>query len=59
MEKIFYYFCVNAEQYSQIQIDSTYIKAHQHSAGAKKKRLGAGNKEIKRGFYKQNSCSNK
>ena len=37
MEKIFNYFCANAEQSSQIQIDSTYVKAHQHSAGAKKK----------------------
>ena len=37
MEKIFNYFCVNAKQSSQIQIDSTYVKAHQHSAGAKKK----------------------
>ena len=37
MEKIFNHFCVNAEQSSQIQIDSTYVKAHQHSAGVKKK----------------------
>ncbi len=37
MEKIFHYFCFNVKDFSQIQIDSTYIKAHQHSAGAKKK----------------------
>lgn len=37
IEKIFHYFCSNSKEYSQIQIDSTYIKAHQHSAGAKKK----------------------
>ena len=33
---------------SQIQIDSTYIKAHQHSAGAKKKtsrKRGLANRE--------------
>ncbi len=36
MEKIFKKFSPEAEQTSQIQIDSTYIKAHQHSAGAKK-----------------------
>ena len=46
MEKIFNYFCANAEQSSQIQIDSTYVKAHQHSAGAKKRGIGGGNRKI-------------
>lgn len=36
MEKIFKKFSPAAEQTFQIQIDSTYVKAHQHSAGAKK-----------------------
>ena len=48
MEKIFNYFCVNAKQSSQIQIDSTYVKAHQHSSGAKKRGLEARNRKIKR-----------
>ena len=46
MEKIFNYFCANAEQSSQIQIDSTYVKAHQYSAGAKKRGIGGGNRKI-------------
>ncbi len=37
IEKIFHYFCFNTKDFSQMQIDSTYIKAHQHSTGAKKK----------------------
>ena len=37
IEKIFHYFCFNAKDFSQMQIDSTYIKAHQHSARAKKR----------------------
>ena len=41
MEKIFNYFCVNAKEYSQIQIDSIYVKVHQHNTGAKKKGLGS------------------
>ena len=48
IEKIFNYFCANAKEASQIQIDSTYIKAHQHSAGAKKKtsrKRGLANRE--------------
>ena len=50
MEKIFNYFCANAEQSSQIQIDSTYVKAHQHSAGAKKMGLGQGIGKSRGGF---------
>ena len=42
IEKIFHYFCSNSKEYSQIQIDSTYVKAHHHSAGAKKRGLGQG-----------------
>ena len=59
MEKIFNYFCANVKGYSQIQIDSTYVKAHQHSAGAKKRGIRARNREIMRRLYKQNSCSNR
>ena len=51
MEKIFHYFCFNAKDFSQIQIDSTYIKAHQHSAGAKKRGLGTGDSKIKRRMH--------
>lgn len=50
MEKIFNYFCANAKGYSQIQIDSTYVKAHQHSAGAKKRGLGQGIGKSRGGF---------
>ena len=37
IEKIFKYFSSNAKEAFEMQIDATYIKAHQHSAGAKKK----------------------
>lgn len=37
--KIFEKFAPNPQEISQIQIDATYVKAHQHSAGAKKKGL--------------------
>ena len=36
IEKIFERFTPNAEQTTELQIDSTYVKVHQHSAGAKK-----------------------
>lgn len=39
MEKIFKKFALNPEITTEIQIDATYVKAHQHSAGAKKKGL--------------------
>ncbi len=48
MEKIFKKFSPVAEETIQIQIDSTYVKAHQHSAGAKKgalKRRGQASQE--------------
>lgn len=35
--KIFENFLPDCEQTTQIQIDSTYVKAHQHSSGAKKR----------------------
>ena len=50
IEKIFHYFCFNAKDFSQIQIDSTYVKAHQHSAGAKKRSLGQGIVKLRGGF---------
>lgn len=34
--KIFKRFAPNAQETSELQIDATYIKVHQHSAGAKK-----------------------
>ena len=36
IEKIFKRFSPLAEETMEFQIDSTYVKAHQHSAGAKK-----------------------
>ncbi len=37
IEKIFQEFAAKPEECTEIQIDSTYVKAHQHSSGAKKK----------------------
>lgn len=34
--KIFERFSANSQETSEFQIDATYVKAHQHSAGAKK-----------------------
>lgn len=36
LENIFKKFASLAENADEVQIDSTYVKAHQHSAGAKK-----------------------
>ena len=36
LENIFKKFASLAEDADEVQIDSTYVKAHQHSAGAKK-----------------------
>lgn len=58
MEKIFNYFCVNAKEYSQIQIGSIYVKVHQHNTGAKKKDWAV-NREITKSVYNQNACSNR
>lgn len=37
MEKIFEKFTANTQETTQIQIDSTYVKVHQHSGGSKKR----------------------
>ena len=50
IEKIFNYFCANAKKASQIQIDSTYVKVHQHSARAKKTETGEGIGKSRGGF---------
>jgi len=36
MAKIFQEFSPHTKENTQLQIDATYVKAHQHSAGAKK-----------------------
>jgi len=50
--KIFKNFSPMAEETVQIQIDSTYVKAHQHSAGAKKGGLKRRGRQVKRRFDK-------
>lgn len=45
--KIFEKFVPNLQETNQIQIDATYVKIHQHSAGAKKSGSGRSYREIK------------